>query len=225
MMRKRLIPTIIALGVTLLFLLPGLALGKGNSGHGNGTPSPPPSNPPCDSDGHNGQPPPYGGPNLHSLTCKLQRGTGNGTGNGTTGNACPPASPGFPAIPPPGCGHGSTSTTGSSSTTTGSSSTTTTTAGETTSGAGDECTWDINLGQGALVIPGTAVEGLIGIHVDLPAGTDLHPNPTPPIGLIHACVGLGSVVGPDSGGTCPNGTVPIEAQPDDTSGLLLCVLL
>src|SRR6266545_4495722 len=88
-MRKKIFPAAIAVVVSLMFLVPGFAFGKGPGGGGNGTPSPPPSNPPCDSDGHNGQPPPYGGPLLNSLKCKLDRvttgnATGNATGNGTT---------------------------------------------------------------------------------------------------------------------------------------------
>ena len=41
---------LVAIVVTALFVLPGMALGK--RGGGNGTPNPPPSNPPCNSDNH-----------------------------------------------------------------------------------------------------------------------------------------------------------------------------
>jgi hypothetical protein len=214
-MRKKMLPAAIAVVVSLMFLVPGFAFGGGKGG-GKGTPSPPPSNPPCDADGHNGQPPPYGGPNINSLMCKLGHLT---TGN-ATGNACPPDSQN-PDGTPPDCGHGTTGNPTTGNPTTGNP----TTGNPTTGGGGDVCTWAINLGNGALVIPGTSIDGAIGLHADVPADISTHPNPTPPVGLVHACVGLGSAVTPVAGAACPTGTVPIEAQPDDTSGLLLCVLL
>jgi hypothetical protein len=226
-MRKRFLPVVIALAVSAMFILPGLAFGAG----GNGTPNPPPSNPPCDADGHDGLAPPYGGPNLNSGSC--DNGTGTATGD-ATGNACPPDSHN-PDGTPPDCGHGtsSTSTTGSSSTsttgtsstsTTGSSSTSTTgsTSTSTTGGAANDCTWNITI-AGTEILSGTSVDGLIGVHADIVPDPAIHPGA--PIGLVHACLGVGSIVSGPSGPPCPTGTVPIEVQTDQASYLLLCVLL
>jgi len=220
-MKKKILPIAIALAVTALFILPGLAFGSGGGG-GNGTPSPPPTNPPCDSDGHNNQPPPYGGPNQNSGSC--DHGTGNATG-GSTGNACPPSShnPGGD----PNCGHGSTSTgststgsTSTGSTSTGSTSTGSTSTTTTTGGAPlNECHWDVTLG-GMTVIPGSDIPGALGLHVDLPPDAAGHTTGS----LVHACVGVGSVVNPTPT-PCPTGTAPIEAQTDQASYVLLCVLL
>jgi len=236
-MKKKIFPIAVALAVTALFILPGLAFGSGGGG-GNGTPSPPPTNPPCDSDGHNNQPPPYGGPNQNSGSC--DHGTGNATGGSTggatgnaTGNACPPTSqnPGGD----PNCGHGTTGgttgggTTGGGTTgggTTGGGTTgggTTgggTTGGATTGGATlNECHWDITLG-GMTVVPGSDIPGVLGVHVDLPPDAAGHTTGS----LVHACVGVGSVVNPTPT-PCPTGTAPVEVQTDQASFVLLCVLL
>jgi hypothetical protein len=204
-MRKKIFPVLVALAVTSLFILPGLAFGKGGGGHGGGgTPSPPPSNPPCDSDHHNGLPPPYGGPNINSLMCHLRGGgtgnatgnaTGNGTGNSTTGGA----------------------TTGGATTgaTTGGATTGTTTGGATL----NECHWDVTIG-GMTVIPDSEVPGVIGAHVDLPPDAAGHTTGS----LVHGCLGVGSVVNPTPT-PCPTGTAPIEAQTDQASYVLLCILL
>jgi len=208
-MRKKVLPAAIAVVVSLMFLVPGFAFGeKGGGGGGKGTPSPPPSNPPCDSDGHNGQPPPYGGPNLNSLMCKVTHTTGLG---GTTGNACPPNSQN-PDGTPPDCGHGSTSTSSSSTTTT------TTTGG----GGGNDCTWTVSI-AGNQILDGVEIDGLLGVHADVILDPATHPGA--PIGLLHACLGLGSIVTPAGGGQCPTGTTPIEAQTDQSSYVLLCALL
>ena len=185
-MKKKIFPIAIAIAVTALFVLPGLAFGAGGGGN-NGTPSPPPTNPPCDSDGHNNQPPPYGGPNKNSHSCGA---TGNATGN-ATGHAT---------------GTSSTTSTGSSSTT--------------TSGAVKNlCDWNVTVG-GNTVIPNSDIPGAIGVHVDLPPDPASHTTGS----LIHACLGVGSVVNPLPH-PCPTGTAPIEAQTDQKSFLLLCVLL
>jgi hypothetical protein len=208
-MKKKIFPIAVALAVSAMFILPGLAFGKGG-----GTPNPPPSNPPCDSDGHNGLAPPYGGPFLNSHLCK--HGTGNATGNATggstgnsTGNACPPNSKN-PNGTPPDCGHGTTGTTTGGTTTTG-----TTTGGATL----NECTWDVSLG-GTTIISDSEVPGLVGVHAEIP------PDPTThtPSSLVHGCLGVGSVVNPTPT-PCPTGTAPIELQTDESSYVLLCVLL
>jgi len=209
-MKKKIIPIAIAIAVTALFVLPGLAFGAGGGGN-NGTPSPPPTNPPCDSDGHNNQPPPYGGPNKNSHSCGA---TGNATGN-ATGHATGTSST-------TSTGSSSTTSTGSSSTTsTGSSSTTSTgSSSTTTSGAVKNlCDWNVTVG-GNTVIPNSDIPGAIGVHVDLPPDPASHTTGS----LIHACLGVGSVVNPLPH-PCPTGTAPIEAQTDQASFLLLCVLL
>jgi hypothetical protein len=201
---KKVMPGIVALVVIAFFVLPGLAFAHGGgSGHGGGTPSPPPSNPPCDADGHNGQPPPYGGPHLHSLMCKLQRttghGTGNSTGNGTgntggdTGNACPPNSHNPGATPPPGCGHPGPSPSPSP--------TSSGTTGTTTGGA----------------VCGTQLDGLpIFLHVGGAPDADTGQ-------LIHVCVQLGGTTAPTE--PCPN-PPPLEIRPDSNApSLAVCVLL
>src|SRR5437763_13176811 len=156
------------LAVTSLFVLPGLAFGKGG-GHGRGTPSPPPSNPPCDSDGHNGQPPPYGGPNTHSLLCKLQRTTGNATGN-ATGN---------------GTGNGTGHATGNATTggTTGGGTTGGATTGATTGAVKNLCDWNVTIG-GNTIIPNSDIPGVVGVHVDLPPDPATHTTGS----LVHGCV-------------------------------------
>jgi hypothetical protein len=203
-MKRKILTVSVFLAVTTAFILPGLAFGKGHGGNGGGTPSPPPSNPPCDSDHHNGQPPPYGGPMMHTLLCKLQRGTvnatGNATGKATTGQA----------------------TTGQATTgqaTTGQATTGQATTG-TTTGATNVCDWNVVLG-GMTVIPGSVVPGVLGVHVDLPPDPTLHSTGQ----LIHACVGVGSVATPPAGPSCPTGTAPIDVQTDQSSFVLLCVLL
>src|SRR5213594_1815199 len=51
--RKRYMTVLVAVLVTALFVVPGIAFSKGGKGGGgNGTQSPPPTNPPCDSDHH-----------------------------------------------------------------------------------------------------------------------------------------------------------------------------
>jgi len=45
-MKKKIFPIAVAIAVTAMFVLPGLAFGAGGGGN-NGTPSPPPTNPPC----------------------------------------------------------------------------------------------------------------------------------------------------------------------------------
>ena len=217
-MRKKIFPVLVALAVTSLFILPGLAFGKGGGGHGGGTPSPPPSNPPCDSDHHNGLPPPYGGPLLNSLTCHLKGGgTGNSTGN-STGNTT-------------GNGTGNTTGNGTGNTTGGTGGATTggattgattggATTGATTGGATlNECHWDVTLG-GTTVISDSEIPGVLGLHVDLPPDAVGHTTGS----LVHACVGVGSVVNPVPT-PCPTGTAPIEVQTDQASYVLLCVLL
>jgi hypothetical protein len=226
-MKKKIFPIAVALAVTALFILPGLAFGSGGGG-GNGTPSPPPTNPPCDSDGHNNQPPPYGGPNPNSGSC--DNGTGTATGGstgGSTGNACPPTSqnPGGD----PDCGHGTTggttggTTTGDTTggTTTGGTTTGGTTTGGTTTGGAtlNECHWDVTLG-GMTVIPDSEIPGALGLHVDLPPDAAGHTTGS----LVHGCVGVGSVVNPVPT-PCPTGTAPVEVQTDQASYVLLCVLL
>jgi hypothetical protein len=224
-MRKKIFPIAVALAVSAMFIVPGIAFGSGG-----GTPSPPPSNPPCDADGHGGSPPPYAGPNLNSGSC--DNGTGSATGGTTgddtgsaTGDACPPNSHN-PDGTPPDCGHGTTGTTtgDTTGTTTGDTTTTTgdTTTTTTTGGAINQCTWDVTI-AGTEVLPDTFVEGAIGVHADVAPDAVEHPDA--PIGLVHACLGIGSIVVPEGGGQCPTGTVPIEAQTDQASFLLLCVLL
>jgi hypothetical protein len=197
---KKVMPGVVALVVIAFFVLPGLAFAHGgSSGHGGGTPSPPPSNPPCDADNHNGQPPPYGGPNIHTLMCKLQRTTGNGTGHSTgntngnaTGIACPPQTPGFGSKPPPGCGHPSPSPSpsGSGNPTTG-----------TTTGA----------------VCGTQLDGLpIFLHIGGAPDADTGQ-------LVHVCVQLGGTTAPTE--PCPN-PPPIEIRPNSSDpSLAVCVLL
>jgi hypothetical protein len=224
-MRKKIFPIAIAVAVSALFILPGIA-----SGEGRGTPSPPPSNPPCDSDAHNGQPPPYNGPNQNSGSCDNGTGTatGDGTGGatgGTTSNACPPNSQN-PDGTPPDCGHATTGgTTGGETTgnpTTGNPTTGNPTTGATTGGAVNECTWSIVLG-GNTVTDAAFAEGVLGVHLEVPPDEATHSEA--PIGVAHACLGIGSIVTPDGGGQCPTGTQPIEAQTDQASYLLLCALL
>jgi len=81
------------------------------------------------------------------------------------------------------------------------------------------CDWNVTLG-GMTVIPGSDVPGVVGVHVDLPPDPAAHTTGS----LIHACLGVGSVVDPGAH-PCPTGTAPIEAQTDQASFLLLCVLL
>jgi hypothetical protein len=191
---KKVMPGVVALIVIAFFVLPGLAFaGKGD--HGGATPSPPPSNPPCDADGHGGQPPPYGGPNIHTLMCKLQRTTGNGTGHSTgntngnaTGIACPPTTPGFGHKPPPGCGHPSPSPS-------------TTPSGGTTTGA----------------VCGTQLDGLpIFLHVGGAPDQDTGQ-------LIHACAQVGGTHAPTE--PCPDPPpLEIRPSSSDPS-LAVCVLL
>ena len=85
MTRRKMFPILVAIVATAMFILPGLALGEGG---GKATPSPPPTNPPCDADGHNGSPPPYGGPKLNTGSCKNVRTTDGGStsGGSTTGS-------------------------------------------------------------------------------------------------------------------------------------------
>jgi hypothetical protein len=206
-MRKKILSVFVAVAVTSLFILPGLAFGKGGGGGGGGgTPSPPPSNPPCDADHHNGLPPPYGGPLINSLTCHLKGGgTGNATGN-STGQ---------------GTGNGTTGGTTTGGTTTGGTTTGGTTTGGTTTGGGalNECHWDITLG-GTTVVSDSEIPGVLGLHVDLPPDAAGHTTGS----LVHGCVGVGSVVNPTPT-PCPTGTAPIEVQTDQASYVLLCILL
>jgi hypothetical protein len=210
-MRKKILSVFVALAVTSLFILPGLAFGKGGGGGGGGgTPSPPPSNPPCDADHHNGLPPPYGGPFINSLTCHLKGGgTGNATGN-ATGNSTGQ-----------GTGNGTTGGTTTGGTTTGGTTTGGTTTGGTTTGGGalNECHWDITLG-GTTVVSDSEIPGVLGLHVDLPPDAAGHTTGS----LVHGCVGVGSVVNPTPT-PCPTGTAPVEVQTDQASYVLLCVLL
>jgi hypothetical protein len=194
---KKIMPGAVALIVIAFFVLPGLAF-AGKGGNGGGTPNPPPSNPPCDADGHNGQPPPYGGPNIHTLMCKVTHTTGNGTGNtngngngNTNGNACPPNSPGFGLKPPPGCGHPSPSPSPTGSTTT------------TTGTAGAVC--------------GSQLDGLpIFLHVGGAPDADTGQ-------LIHVCAQVGGTHAPTE--PCPN-PPPIEIRPNSSDpSLAVCVLL
>jgi hypothetical protein len=198
-MKKRLFPIAIAIAVTALFVLPGLAFGGGGGG-GKGTPSPPPSNPPCDSDGHNNQPPPYGGPNKNSGSCDHGHQT---TGNPTTGN--------------PTTGNPTTGNPTTGNPTTGNPTTGTATTGGATL---NQCEWNVTLG-GMTIIPGSDVPNVVGVHVDVPPDPATHTTGS----LAHACVGVGSVVTPSGGGRCPAGTAPIEVQTDQSSFVLVCALL
>jgi len=201
-MMSKVLPSVVVLVVVAFLVLPGLAFGAGKGG-GGGTPSPPPSNPPCDADNHNGQPPPYGGPNMHSLLCKLQRmghGTGNstggnstGNGSGTsTGNACPSNSPNPDATPPPGCGHRPSPSPTPSGTTTGPT---------TTGGA----------------VCGTQLDGLpIFLHVGGAPDQDTGQ-------LVHVCAQLGGTKAPTE--PCPS-PPPLEIRPNSSDpSLAVCLLL
>jgi hypothetical protein len=144
MTRKRYFPILIAVIATALFVVPGIALSKG----GNGTPNPPPSNPPCDADGHGGSPPPYAGPNNNSGSCD----NGGSTGNGGTGQ---PTNPPCDADNhenrlPKGLVDKCPSTTGSSSSTSTSSSSTSTSTSTSSSTTGDVCETDGVLGTKGL---------------------------------------------------------------------------
>jgi hypothetical protein len=130
MSKRQTLTVLIAILATGLFIIPGLAFGRGG---GNGTPNPPPTNPPCDADGHDGQPPPYAGPRKNSGSCK-----GDSTGTTSTGTSSTSTS----------SSSSSTSTSSSSSSTSTSTTTTTTTA--TTSTTGDVCETDGVLGSKGL---------------------------------------------------------------------------
>jgi hypothetical protein len=138
--RKRYMTVLVAVLVTALFVVPGIAFSKGGGGKGNGTPSPPPSNPPCDSDHH-----------LISLPrgllskCGTGGTTGHGTTNGTNGQPSNPPcdSDNHLVRLPPGlidkCPSSTSSSTSGSSSSSSSSTTTTTT---TTTTTGDVCETD-----------------------------------------------------------------------------------
>ncbi len=85
-MKKKYLALFVAIAATALFIIPGMALGKKGSG-GNGTPSPPPSNPPCDSDNHLVKLP--GGLGINKK-CAGGSSTGNGTNGGSTGHPTNP---------------------------------------------------------------------------------------------------------------------------------------
>jgi hypothetical protein len=187
---KKVFPLLVAMAVTALFLLPGLALGDSPNG-----------------------------------------------ANGDDDRKCPPASPRGnppPEDPPRKCGHPDSSTsetatsetatsetatsetatseTATSETATSETATSETATSETATSGGVECEGFVHIADNEVIADSAPlIDGVLGIHVDLlPANASVN--------LARACVGLGSVaaLGVDCAG-------PIAVEPDESSGLFICV--
>jgi hypothetical protein len=149
--RKQLLTVLVAVLVTALFVIPGVAFGKKGGGGGNGTPSPPPSNPPCDADGHLLQPDFL----AKHKQCNDGGSTGHGGTNGTNGKPTDPPcdSDNHLVNLPPGLsknGKCPSSTSTSTSSSSSSSTSTATSTATTTSTSGDVCETDGLLGAKGL---------------------------------------------------------------------------